>query len=79
MQPTFFGLTCPARGHGSPRLQPSPVTMITVIVVEVTQSSTVAVPGQAAEDEPVVTASITEPSLTTPVSMLDGKKDDENF
>ena len=53
--------------------------MITVIVVEVTQSSTVAVPGQAAEDEPVVTASITEPSLTTPVSMLDGKKDDENF
>jgi hypothetical protein len=49
------------------------------IVVEVTQSSTVAVPGQAVEDEPVVTGSITEPSSTTPVSMLDGKNCDEDL
>jgi hypothetical protein len=49
------------------------------IVVEVTQSSTVAVPGQAAEDEPVVTGSITEPSSTTPVSMLDARNCDEDF
>jgi hypothetical protein len=40
----------------------------TAIVVEVTQSSTVAVLGQPVEDEPVVTGSITEPSSTTPVS-----------
>ena len=39
----------------------------------------VAVPGQAVEDEPVVTGSITEPSSTTPVSMLDGKNGDEDF
>ena len=51
----------------------------TAIVVEVTQSATVAVPGQAAEDEPVVTGSIAEPSSTTPVSMLDGKNCDEDF
>jgi hypothetical protein len=49
------------------------------IVVEVTQSATVAVPGQPVEDEPVVTGSITEPSSTTPVSMLDGKNCDEDF
>ena len=48
-------------------------------MVEVTQSETVAVPGQAIEDEPVVTGSITEPSSTTPVSMLDGKNCDEDF
>jgi hypothetical protein len=51
----------------------------TAIVVEVTQSSTVAVPGQPVENEPVVTGSITEPSSTTPVSMLDGKNCDEDF
>jgi hypothetical protein len=51
----------------------------TAIVVEVMQSSTVAVAGQAAEDQPVVTGSITEPSSTTPVSMLDGKNGDEDF
>jgi hypothetical protein len=51
----------------------------TAIVVEVTQSSTVAVPGQPVEDEPVVTGSITEPSSTTPVSMLDDKRGDEDF
>jgi hypothetical protein len=51
----------------------------TAIVVEVTQSSTVAVPGQSVEDEPVVTGSITEPSSTTPVSMLDDKHGDQDF
>jgi hypothetical protein len=51
----------------------------TAIVVEVTQSSTVAVPGQPVEDEPVVIGSITEPSSTTPVSMLDDKHGDEDF
>jgi hypothetical protein len=51
----------------------------TAIVVEVTRSSTVAVPGQPVEDEPVVTGSITEPSSTTPVSMLDDKHGDEDF
>jgi hypothetical protein len=51
----------------------------TAIVVEVTQSSTVAVPGHAVEDEPVVTGSIAEPSSTTPVSMLDAKNGDEDF
>ena len=51
----------------------------TAIVVEVTQSSTVAVPGQPVEEEPVVTGSITEPSSTTPVSMLDDKHGDEDF
>jgi hypothetical protein len=49
------------------------------IVVEVTQSTTVAVPGQPVEDEPVVIGSVTEPSPTTPVSMLDGKNCDEDF
>jgi hypothetical protein len=49
------------------------------IVVEVTQSATVAVLGQAIEDEPVVTGSISEPSSTTPVSMLDAKNCDEDF
>jgi hypothetical protein len=49
------------------------------IVVEVTQSETVAVPGQAVDDAPVVTGSTTEPSSTTPVSMLDGKNCDEDF
>jgi len=48
-------------------------------VVEVTQSSTVAVPGQPVEDEPVVTGSITEPSSTTAVSMLDDKHGDQDF
>jgi hypothetical protein len=43
----------------------------TAIGVEVT-SSTVAVPGQPVEDEPVVTKSIAEPSSDTPVSMFDG-------
>jgi hypothetical protein len=45
------------------------------IVVEVTQSSTVAVPGQPIDEEPVVTGSVTEPSPTTPVSTLDGNDD----
>jgi hypothetical protein len=49
------------------------------IVVEVTQSSTVAVPGQPIEDEPVVTGSVAELSSATPVSMLDGKNCDEDF
>jgi endonuclease YncB( thermonuclease family) len=49
------------------------------IVVEVTQSATVAVPGQPVDDEPVVTGSVTEPSPTTPVSTLDGKNCDEDF
>jgi hypothetical protein len=49
------------------------------IVVEVTQSATVAVAGQPTEDEPEVTGSVTEPAPTTPVSMLDGKKTDEDF
>ena len=48
------------------------------IVVEVTQSETVAVPGQPVDDEPVVTGSVAEPS-TTPVSMIDGKNCDEDF
>ena len=48
------------------------------IVVEVTQSTTVAVPGQPVDDEPVVTGSVAEPS-TTPVSMIDGKNCDEDF
>jgi hypothetical protein len=47
------------------------------IVVEVTQSSTVVVAGQAVEDEPVVTGTIPQPSATT--SMLDGKNCDEDF
>jgi hypothetical protein len=41
--------------------------------------ATVAVPGQPVEDELVVTGSITEPSSTTPVSMLDPKNCDEDF
>jgi hypothetical protein len=49
------------------------------IVVEVTQSETVAVPGQPVAEEPVVTGSVSEPSPTTPVSMLDGKNCDEDF
>jgi hypothetical protein len=49
------------------------------IVVEVTQSETVAVPGQPVDEEPVVTGSVAEPSPTTPVSMLDGKNGDEDF
>ena len=49
------------------------------IVVEVTQSETVAVPGQPVDDEPVVTGSVSEPSPATPVSMLDGKNCDEDF
>jgi hypothetical protein len=49
------------------------------IVVEVTQSTTVAVPGQPVDDEPVVTGSVTEPPSTTPVSMLDGKNCGEDF
>jgi hypothetical protein len=44
------------------------------IVVEVAQSSTMTVPDQAAEDEPAVTGSITEPSSNIPVSMLDGAR-----
>jgi hypothetical protein len=40
---------------------------------------TVVVPGQAAENKPVMTGSITDPSSTTPVSMLDGKNGDEDF
>jgi hypothetical protein len=49
------------------------------IVVEVTQSETVAVPGQPVDEEPVVTGSVAEPSPTTPVSLIDGKNDDEDF
>jgi hypothetical protein len=48
-------------------------------VVEITQSATVAVPGQPVDDEPVVTGSVTEPSPPTPTSMLDGKNCDEDF
>ena len=51
----------------------------TAVVVEVTQSSTLAVPSQAIDNEPAVTGSITEPSSTTPVSMLDGKNCHEDF
>jgi hypothetical protein len=49
------------------------------IVVEVTQSSTVVVAGEAVEDGPVVTGTINEPSSNTPVSMIDGKNCDEDF
>jgi hypothetical protein len=49
------------------------------IVVEVTQSETVAVAGQPVDEEPVVTGSVDEPSSTTPVSMVDGKNGDEDF
>jgi hypothetical protein len=49
------------------------------IVVEITQSSTVAVPGQHVDDEPEVTGSNAESSPTTPVLMLDGKNGDEDF
>ena len=45
------------------------------IVVEVTQSETVAVPGQPVDEDPVVTGSVTEPASTTPVSVLDGNDD----
>jgi hypothetical protein len=48
------------------------------IVVEVAQSSTMTVP-DAVEDEPVVTGSITEPSSTTPVTMLNGRNCYEEF
>jgi hypothetical protein len=51
----------------------------TAIVVEVTQASTAAALDQAAEGEPVVTGSITDPSSTTPVSMLDGRNCYEEF
>jgi hypothetical protein len=51
----------------------------TAIVVELTQSSTVVVPGQPAEEETVVTGSVMEPSSAAPVSMLDGKNWDEDF
>jgi hypothetical protein len=49
------------------------------IAVEVTQSETVAVPGQPVDEEPVVTGSIAESSPTTPVSLVDGKNSDEDF
>jgi hypothetical protein len=49
------------------------------IMVEITQSATLAVPGQPVDDEPVVTGSVTEPSPPTPVSVLDGKNSDEDF
>jgi hypothetical protein len=49
------------------------------IVVEVTQSETVAVPGQPVDEGPVVTGSVAEPSPTTPVLLVDGKNDDEDF
>ena len=49
------------------------------IVVELTPSSTVAVPGQPVADEPVVSGSIAEPSPATPVSMTDSKDGDEDF
>jgi hypothetical protein len=49
------------------------------IVVEVTQSETVAVPGQPVDEEPVVTGSVAEPSPTTPVSLVDGKNGDVDF
>jgi hypothetical protein len=49
------------------------------ILVEVTQSATVAAPGQPVDEEPVVTGSVTESSAVTPVSMLDGKNCDEDF
>jgi hypothetical protein len=45
------------------------------IVVEVTQSVTVAVPGQPVDDEPAMTGSVTEPSPDTPVSTLDSNDD----
>jgi hypothetical protein len=49
------------------------------IVVEVTQSETVEVPGQPVDEGPVVTGSVAEPSSTTPVSLVNGKNDDEDF
>jgi hypothetical protein len=49
------------------------------IVVEVMRSTTVAVPGQSVDEEPVVTGSVAEPSPIRPVSMLDGKNCDEDF
>jgi hypothetical protein len=49
------------------------------IVVEVTQSETVAVPGEPVDEESAVTGSVTGPAPTTPVSMLDGKNCDEDF
>jgi hypothetical protein len=51
----------------------------TVIVVEVTQASTVAALDQAAEGEPAVTGSFAEPSSNMPVSMLDGRNCYEEF
>jgi hypothetical protein len=48
------------------------------IVVEVTQSATVAMPGQPVDSEPVVTGSITELPSTTPVSRPGGKDGDED-
>jgi hypothetical protein len=45
------------------------------IVVEITQTSTVAVPGQPVDEEPAVTGSVNEPSPTTPVSTLDDNDD----
>jgi hypothetical protein len=47
------------------------------IVVEVTQSETVAVPGQPVGEELSLTGSVTEPSPTTPVSMFDGKNGED--
>jgi hypothetical protein len=52
----------------------------TAVVVEITHSATVAIPGQSVVAEPVVTGSASEPSSNTPVSMLDeGKNSDEDF
>jgi hypothetical protein len=48
-------------------------------VVEVTQSETVAVPGQPVDEEPVVTGSVADPSPATPASLVDGRNDDEDF
>jgi hypothetical protein len=64
--------TCSAHSVTAPKASAA-------IVVEVTQMATVAVPGQPVEDELVVTGSITEPSSTTPASMLDRKNCDEDF
>jgi hypothetical protein len=47
------------------------------IEVEVTQSVTVAAPGQAAGDEPAYTGPLPEPSTTEPVSNLDAVSLDE--
>jgi hypothetical protein len=51
----------------------------TAVVVEITHSVTVGVPGQSVVAEPAATGSASELSSNSPVSMLDGKNCDEDF